>query len=310
MSTSENNVILENIEVSKEETAENPNTGEIVKEETAEVTEEEKKEINEENNEDSEIIIPDSNPPAEENKEEIKEEIKEESVAAEAEKPVSESQEEKALTAEQISAVINDANASVLNKIEKIGSDIKDINSRISQLRKLADLHQDIENNMNNQINEYKENLYRRIVNPILVEFFDIQEDMNAEANNNANEETAKLFEEYVEMITRVFKHYGVCVEKINVGDKYDSRIHKPVKAVPTSDKSLDMTIAKTRKTLVHSIDGKVVERAVVFVYQYQEEKKEQTESEQTEIKTETPFEAEQSEASKNESPFEGENQN
>lgn len=174
------------------------------------------------------------------------------------------------ITEEQMTATLTDVNKPVLDEIATINSSLKDINARVSSLRRLADMHQEIENNLNNQINEYKENLYRRIVNPILVEFFDVQEDMNSEALN-ATDETAKVLTEYVDMITTIFKHYGVTVETVSVGDVYDTRIHKPVKVIQTDDNTLDRTIAKTRKTLVHSIDGKVIERANVHVYQYQE---------------------------------------
>lgn len=190
------------------------------------------------------------------------------------------------ITAEQMAAVLEDANKPVLSEISAINSSLKDINARVLSLRKLADMHQEIENNLNNQINEYKENLYRRIVNPILVEFFDFQEDMNSEAIG-ASEETAKILTEYVNIITNILKHYGVTVETVSVGDMYDTRIHKPAKVVQTDDKSLDRTIARTRKTLVHSIDGKIVERANVHVYQYQESKVQPTAEEPAETSSE-----------------------
>lgn len=179
-------------------------------------------------------------------------------------------------TEENIASLIAAANEPVLSEVTEIRQILRDMNARVSSLRKLADMHQEIENNLNNQINEYKDNLYRRIVNPILVEFFDVQEDMNIEAQD-ASEETAKILTEYVAMITKIFKHYGVTVETVEVGDVYDSRIHNPVKAIPTNEQALDKTIAKTRKSLVHSIDGKVVERASVHVYQYREEKSQET---------------------------------
>jgi len=179
-------------------------------------------------------------------------------------------------TEEDIASLIAAANEPVLSEVTEIRQILRDMNARVSSLRKLADMHQEIENNLNNQINEYKDNLYRRIVNPILVEFFDVQEDMNIEAQD-ASEETAKILTEYVAMITKIFKHYGVTVETVEVGDAYDSSIHNPVKAIPTNEQALDKTIAKTRKSLVHLIDGKVTERASVHVYQYREEKSQET---------------------------------
>ena len=154
--------------------------------------------------------------------------------------------------------------------LKSIQDSLTDVNARVSSLRKLADMHESIENKLNAQINEYKDNLYRRIVNPILVEFFDVQEDMIQEMSE-ATDETGKILNEYIENISRILRHYGVTVEIVNEGDVYDSRIHKPVKAVHTSEKDNDKRIAKTRKRLVHSIDGKVVERASVHVYQYRE---------------------------------------
>lgn len=177
---------------------------------------------------------------------------------------------ESALNAEQLRIALAESINTLLTEIGKVNSSIADVNARVSTLRKLADMHEEIENNLNTQINEYKDNLYRRIVNPILVEFFDIQEDMNLDALS-ADYDTKKLLLDYVQAISKVFKHYGVEVENVSEGDTYNPRIHKPVKTVPTDNIGLDKTIARTRKTLVHSIDGKVIERAYVNVYQYRE---------------------------------------
>lgn len=158
--------------------------------------------------------------------------------------------------------------AAAAEEFSKVRSKLNEMDARVSSLRRLADMHQDIEKKLNDEINEYKDNFYRRIVNPILVEFFEIQEDMHADALG-ADEAAAKQIMEYVDAITRTLRHYGVTVETVSVGDAYDPVMHKPVRAVPTDDPSLDKTIAKTRQTLVHFIDGKIVERAQVQVYQY-----------------------------------------
>lgn len=173
-------------------------------------------------------------------------------------------------TEEQLNALLQSSNKPILDKISALGAQLTDVSARVSSLRKLADMHEGIENDLNNQINSYKENFYRRIVNPILMEIFDVQEYMNSDIAS-ATEETAKILTDYVEMLTKTLQHYGVTVEKVSVGDSYDVRIHKPTKAVPTTDASLDKTIARTRKTLIHYIDGQLVERAPVQVYQFTE---------------------------------------
>ncbi len=172
------------------------------------------------------------------------------------------------ITQEQLTAILNESNEAVLMSVTALGGQLRDINARVSSLRKLADLHEGIENDLNNQINSYKDNFYRRIVNPILMEIFDVQEYMNSDIPTSS-EETAKALQEYVDMLTKVLKHYGVTVETVSVGDTYDVKLHKPVKAIPTTDTSLDKKIAKTRKTLIYFIDGQLVERAPVQVYQY-----------------------------------------
>lgn len=174
------------------------------------------------------------------------------------------------ITEEQLKAMLLDSSKPVLDKITSLSSQLLDLSSKVSSLRKLADMHEGIENDLNNQINSYKDNFYRRIVNPILVEIFDIQECMNADIAN-ASEETAKLLIDYVEMLTKALQHYGVTVEKVSIGDTYNAKIHKPTKAVPTTDATLDKTVARTRKTLIHYIDGQLVERAPVQVYQFTE---------------------------------------
>lgn len=169
---------------------------------------------------------------------------------------------------EELSQLLDAGNASVLQEVQSIHTTLNDLLARVSKLRKLADMHEEVETNLNNQLNDYKNNFYRRIVNPILVEFFDIQEEIQQDLLT-ADEKTAEMLGDYVDMMSRTFKHYGVQIEQVNVGDAYDPRIHQPVKAVETDRPELDKTIAKTRKALVHSIDGKVEERARVHVYQY-----------------------------------------
>lgn len=172
------------------------------------------------------------------------------------------------ITQEQLTAILNESNEAVLMGVTALGGQLRDINARVSSLRKLADLHEGIENDLNNQINSYKDNFYRRIVNPILMEIFDVQEYMNSDIPTSS-EETAKALQEYVDMLSKVLKHYGVTVETVSVGDTYDVKLHKPVKAIPTTDATLDKKVAKTRKTLIYFIDGQLVERAPVQVYQY-----------------------------------------
>ncbi len=174
------------------------------------------------------------------------------------------------VTCEDIERILGEKSQNILAEISALQKYMTALEAKVSSLRKLADLHQDIENNLNNQINEYKDNLYRRIVNPILIEFFDIQEEMITEIRSNElDEKTAGILNGFVNAMSNVFTHYGVEVDEVNIGDKYDSRIHKPIKSVPTDNKELDKTIAKVKKILVYSIDGKVVERARVHVYQY-----------------------------------------
>lgn len=174
------------------------------------------------------------------------------------------------LTEEQLNAILQNANKSILEQVGALGTQLSDISARVSSLRKLADMHEGIENDLNNQLNAFKENFYRRIVNPILMEIFDVQEYMNSDIPS-ATEETSKVLIEYVDMFTKTLQHYGVTVEKVNVGDVYDVKKHKPIRAVPTQDITLDKTIAHTRKTLIHYIDGQLVERAPVQVYQFTE---------------------------------------
>lgn len=171
-------------------------------------------------------------------------------------------------TGSSVSEQIAQNRTAVMGEFDKLRTKISDVDARVSSLRRLADMHQDIEKKLNDELNEYKDNFYRRIVNPILVEFFEIQEDMHADAMQ-AEESAAKQILEYVDAISRTLRHYGVTVETVAVGDPYDPALHKPVRAVPTDDPALDKTVAKTRQTLVHFIDGKIVERAQVQVYQY-----------------------------------------
>lgn len=161
---------------------------------------------------------------------------------------------------------------SLEKELNDLNTKLSDLSSRVSSLRKLADMHEDIETKLNNRINEYENNFYRRIMNPVLIELFDVQEDMMAEAESaGVTDDVRKILFEYIESLTKVLKHYGVRVETVSKGNTYDPKIHKPLKAINTDNKELDGKIEKVKKHLVHFIDDKIHERAGVFVYQYSE---------------------------------------
>ena len=92
--------------------------------------------------------------------------------------PAAGSQNTVGVSPEELSQLLDAGNASVLQEVQSIHTTLNDLLARVSKLRKLADMHEEVETNLNNQLNDYKNNFYRRIVNPILVEFFDIQEEI------------------------------------------------------------------------------------------------------------------------------------
>ena len=130
--------------------------------------------------------------------------------------PAAEPQNTVGVSPEELSQLLDAGNASVLQEVQSIHTTLNDLLARVSKLRKLADMHEEVETNLNNQLNDYKNNFYRRIVNPILVEFFDIQEEIQQDLLT-ADEKTAEMLGDYVDMMSRTFKHYGVQIEQVNV---------------------------------------------------------------------------------------------
>lgn len=185
---------------------------------------------------------------------------------------------ENEVSLQEISEMLDNTRVSVEQELQEISGKLNTVETRVNSLRKLADMHEAIETELNTQINQYKDNFYRRIVSPILMEIFDLQEDMCQE-RSSYEDDSENILDEYIDSITSILRHYGVKVQFVKEGDVYDSAVHKPLRAVQTDDKSLDMTICKVKKRTIHYIDDKIVERAGVFVYQYKEQKNEETDN-------------------------------
>lgn len=237
---------------------------EIVSENDDQQLEENVQEVNDqsEDQEETAVVSEEAEISQEENKNEVQlPEIKEEAAVL---------SENSCDVIEKINDLLSNSSEAVNKELQLINDKLNTLDIRVSKLRKLADMHEAIETDLNAQINRYKDNFYRRIVNPILMEIFDLQEDM-CQDRSLSGDGSENILDEYIDTITLILAHYGVEVRYVKEGDTYDPAVHKPLKAVPTDDRSLDMIICKVKKRIVHYIDGEIVERAGVFVYQYKE---------------------------------------
>lgn len=129
---------------------------------------------------------------------------------------------------------------------------------------------------MDSELKTYKDDLYRSLLRPIILELIDLRESIlkisvfylkkpeGEQAIPNAT------FAGYAEDISIILEKYDVEIIKSNSGDECLPLKHKILKAVPTDNESLHKKIAESFSS-GYIYNGRVISPELVYVYKFEE---------------------------------------
>jgi len=130
--------------------------------------------------------------------------------------------------------------------------------------------------NMDSELKAYKDDLYRSLLKPLILEIIDLRESilkMSAFYLKKPEGEQAipnATFADYAEDISDILEKYDVEVIKSNSGDDCVSLKHKILKTVPTDKESLHKKIAESLSS-GYMYNGRVIYAERVNVYRFEE---------------------------------------
>ena len=161
----------------------------------------------------------------------------------------------------------------VFNKLdEKIDALNKQFSDRIARSEYEAKIIQ----NMDSELKTYKDDLYRSILKPLILELIDLRESILKMSafylKKPEGEQTIPnaTFADYAEDISDILEKYDVEVIKSISGDDCISGKHKILKTVPTDKESLHKKIAESLSS-GYMYNGRVIFAERVNVYKFEE---------------------------------------
>lgn len=155
---------------------------------------------------------------------------------------------------------------------EKLDALSKQFSDRIARSEYEAKIIQ----NMDSELKTYKDDLYRSLLKPLILELIDLRESilkMSAFYLNKPEGEQAipnATFADYAEDISDILEKYDVEVIKSISGDDCISGKHKILKTVPTDKESLHKKIAESLSS-GYMYNGRVIFAERVNVYKFEE---------------------------------------
>ena len=130
--------------------------------------------------------------------------------------------------------------------------------------------------NMDSELKAYKDDLYKSILKPLILELIDLRENilkLSAFYLKKPEGEQAipnATFADYAEDISDILEKYDVEIIKSNSGDDCLPLKHKILKAVPTDNESLHKKIAESFSS-GYIYNGRVISPELVYVYKFEE---------------------------------------
>ena len=147
----------------------------------------------------------------------------------------------------------------------------------LSAANRAVAVHEEIERNLNNELQRYKNDFYDKLASPFLMQFIGLYIDMTEEiAELKAENEDVsgneflsayiKSLEYYADSVRGVLTNNSVEIKTPAVGDKYDYLEHRISKTIPSEDPANRDCIAAVRSS-AFVYNGKVLRPAKVAVY-------------------------------------------
>ena len=172
---------------------------------------------------------------------------------------------------------LDELRGDLLGKLVELEEDIHTVNVQLTAANRAVAVHEEIERNLNNELQRYKNEFYDKLASPFLMQFIGLYIDMTEElAELRTEKETApdneflkayiKSLEYYADSVRGVLTNNSVEIHTPEPGDKYDYLEHRISKTVPAEDPALRDCIASV-KSSAFVYNGKVLRPAKVAVY-------------------------------------------
>ena len=159
---------------------------------------------------------------------------------------------------------------SMSESIEKLSSQVAAGNRAIA-------VHEEIERNLNNELQRYKNDFYDKLATPFLMQFIGLYIDITEEMAEIKEEYDSSPEKEYLQTHLDSLRYYansergalinsGVEIKTPGVGSSYDYKEQRISKTIPTEDEVLRDCVAEVRSD-AFIYNGKVLRPAKVAVY-------------------------------------------
>lgn len=171
----------------------------------------------------------------------------------------------------------NGLQSEIIERLEALKTDLHGISAQLSAANRAVAVHEEIERNLNNELQKYKNDFYDKLASPFLMQFIGLYIDMTEEIEElkeenedvSANEFLSayiKSLEYYADSVRGVLTNNSVEIKTPAVGDKYDYLEHRISKTIPSEDPAHRDCIAAV-KSSAFVYNGKVLRPAKVAVY-------------------------------------------
>ena len=204
---------------------------------------------------------------------------KEESKAETAEKPVKdaaptakEKEPAKEVTAKAEPAPQNDE--AVLKAIEDLGKKMDQMNLLFKQEIQNDSREEEIAEQVQAKLQKYKDDLYSRLVRPILMDVIELRESIRRNGELYTKKPEAerlvplKTFLSYTEDTKDILEKNNITVFDSKEGDELDSLKQRVIRQIPTEKKELDGKIAESLSS-GYACLGTILSPEKVTVYEY-----------------------------------------
>lgn len=158
-------------------------------------------------------------------------------------------------------------------KLEEISSSIKQLTSQVLKTNNSISMHETIEDNLNKELQQYKNDFYSSLSVPFLQQFISLHKEMEKEMqgcikdNSDGHlDEAVDILDYYLKKIEGSLINCGVEARHPESGEKYDPLTQIIVNIIETDDQGKN-EIIESAKSNSYIYNGKTLAPAKVAVY-------------------------------------------
>ena len=207
----------------------------------------------------------------------VTEEISQASVPEEAASPPEQAEDNDADPIAALSEQLAAQHREQLSYISALSSEVEELSSKVTAGNRAIAVHEQIENNLNTELQKYKNDFYDKLASPFLMQFIGLYMDITEEMEELEEELTKDPDNEFLKMHLKSLGYYadsvrgaltnnGVEIKTPEPGSKYDYKEQRISKTVPADAPELRDCIASVRSS-AFIYNGKILRPAKVVVY-------------------------------------------